>query len=678
MTEVMRSEYVTNIRDPIWNEIGLTRTESQIINTKSFSRLRHIRQMGFAYLAFQGANHTRYEHSIGVLRAAHLMYQMIKGIPPGDNLQFIRLAALLHDIGHPPFSHAVEAVFIKYPNLLDFGGKKTFCTKTLRGILGKSLEYSHEGFTAYIIKTDPEISKIFVNNPFPFNVDDIARLATGKPDLAFSILLNGDFDVDKIDYIIRDSYYCGLSHKIDLNEFRGKIVMQQDEQDFSYKLFLTPGGVSAINSLLLARYKLIREAHDNPQNRIATQMFIEKMKLWLENMPPDERAKKILDIHTTMTDSELTNHLAQFRKGPDINAILNGKLFNEVLELPFTHMHPVVKASSYILLNNPVYIGKMQEQLRKNFNDNTLLFEISEPKPPKFTTLVQFEDAINHSKEPRNIFGRYYTAHGILIDSFNDLTAYVYSKKLNSGNKNDLVVLVKKYLNKKHSLINKPYFHKPELNTENISTILCNIIANNIIENARYIRTLKTNNNTILDIELLLLVLSAVELFGKEKLKRPGVWINTDGSLHSYLKNVVKFCKDHKLNIVSEYRWDNQEFSTKIFRDLERLINMGLVDHVHKLVPYGPEWGFRIDRRISGWGKTYVGMELNGLHQDIVDYVLNTLNRNIATLKKIIDTQQKIEKIDELNKIKDRAPLNEQLYKLRTSLRKKRDLILTV
>jgi hypothetical protein len=84
-------------------------------------------------------------------------------------------------------------------------------------------------------------------------------LAMGKAEgpiiSLLNVLIDGDFDADRIDYIIRDSYYCGLSHKIDVNEFRDKIIIEKTAEGSSYKVFLLPEGVTAIDSLLLARYK---------------------------------------------------------------------------------------------------------------------------------------------------------------------------------------------------------------------------------------------------------------------------------------------------------------------------------------------------------------------------------------------------------------------------------------
>ena len=99
--------FEAHIRDPLYGYIGLTRDELRILDTRSLQRLRRIKQLANAHLVYPAACHTRFEHSLGVLHSATLMARQLQ--IKGDDLTILRYAALLHDVGHGPFSHVFEA-----------------------------------------------------------------------------------------------------------------------------------------------------------------------------------------------------------------------------------------------------------------------------------------------------------------------------------------------------------------------------------------------------------------------------------------------------------------------------------------------------------------------------------------------------------------------------------------
>lgn len=668
--------YVNSVRDPIWVQVPLTALEADIIDTPVFARLRHIRQMGFAYLAFPGANHTRYEHSVGVMRAAHLMYEMFRDIPTnvdaGLAIRSLRIAALLHDIGHPPFSHAVEEAFRKYPHLLGFPKKtRTKPVQALRKILGNPPDYSHERFSSHVIETNKEISALIGGQGL--DVGQIKMLAIGKAQGSglgsLNAVVDGDFDADKIDYIVRDSYYCGLSYKIDLNEFRDKLYVDSIGNGQSFRLLTLPEGVPAIYSLLLARYKLIKEVHNNETNRIATQMFVEKIRVWLEDLADEERARAILDMHESLTDHDLITRLGACKKGPKMDDVLNGRLYGSRLVFPLERMHPIVKASTHLVVNNPTRIAGMQEQLRDDFGDKQLLLDIREHRPPQFTTLIAYEGERDGKKTTitGNIFDRYYAAHGILIDSFNDVAIYAYSP---ASDKARTRAPESKGVVKETETMPSFYFERLDPAQE--------IVGRRVVLAARQLRKDKSNRNIILDVDLLMLVLAALESYGKEALGRRELWLYADSAFQGYLRKVIEYCAKNRLGIESDFVWDNQRLSTKLFRDLERLQNMGLVDHIHKPVPYFGGWSFRIDRRVSGWGKGYVNTELANLHGQVYDHVHKTLEAAHTDLETILQMEEECTAFDDMDTISEREPLNREIDQVRKRLRASGDVIFTI
>lgn len=168
------------IRDPIHGFINRRPREHQIIDTKLFQRLRGIKQLALASLVYPGALHTRFDHSIGAMHVAGRVAEKLKLAPEEQTV--LRLASLLHDVGHGPFSHVSEEV--------------------LKGISGQ--KQIHEQLTASIIKTNDEL-----NGPLSRNDrEEIVGLLDGtRGDSVLKTILSGPLDMDKQDYLLRDSYF---------------------------------------------------------------------------------------------------------------------------------------------------------------------------------------------------------------------------------------------------------------------------------------------------------------------------------------------------------------------------------------------------------------------------------------------------------------------------------------
>lgn len=670
--------YVDTVKDPIWAEIPLTDLERCIIETGRFARLRHVRQMGFAYLAFPGANHTRFEHSIGVMRASHMLFRMFAEIPARmelhNLLSCLRTAALLHDIGHPPFSHGLEEAFQKYPHLLDVGTHVTPAARALERILRCEPEgYSHEKLTAYAIGQDKAIRGLIVDAGLSFR--RIKALAAGAPSKAgldvLRPLIDGDFDGDKIDYILRDSYYCGLSHRFNLNEFRENLIFARADGQGKHRLVVLADGVPAIDSLLLARYKLTKEVHNSKRNRVATQMFVEKVRLWLEDLDPGQRAQIILQMHTQMTDHDLISELVRYERGPSIGDILDGKLYEQVLFFPFQKMHPAVKASTHIVRTSSPSIDETQQQLRRDFGDRDLILDIRESRPPKFETLVQAEEVRKGRSVPgpRTVFD-YHTPLGILMDSLNDLAVYLYSPSQTLTATREGQAAVDK------DTKTVPPFYFQYLDAEE------GLIARRVVLAARRIRDLGLRDGTLIDIDLLMAVLAAVELFGARDIGRRHLWVYSDSALQSYMQKVTKACKEKGLKIEGGFAWERlgkkRDFSAKLFCDLARLASMGLVHEIRKPVPHPDQWSFRIDRRSSGWGIGYAETELGCPGHQVFDQVRRSLLKQKSSLKTIVDNEIIRQEHTGAARVSKRAPLSEDIRQLRDKLLLRRDLILTI
>jgi HD superfamily phosphohydrolase len=207
------------IYDVLYGFIPITEWEEQIINSPFFQRLRWIRQLGFANYIFPGAEHNRFAHAIGVMHSMHTMVKAL-GIAVSDHELFdprvkhpsamlhkcLRIAALLHDLGTFPFSHAIEYAYIRHGNDQRAQGRKQ------KGV--KDLPNSHEHLGSFIIKNtrfDGGITRILED--FGLDVQLISNIIKGdSPHLIANQLMHSDLDADRMDYLLRDSHYTGIKY----------------------------------------------------------------------------------------------------------------------------------------------------------------------------------------------------------------------------------------------------------------------------------------------------------------------------------------------------------------------------------------------------------------------------------------------------------------------------------
>lgn len=212
------------IRDPIHGTMLVTDEERAIIDTPAVQRLRNVRQLGFADLAFPGATHSRYSHSLGAMHiAGRIADNVFADVNPADRaylIQRVRLAALLHDVGHAPMSHTSERLMpaVKTLGLPDWAKD-----------VGKE-QATHEDYTVLLLLKS-HLSEAIDRTFGRGTAKDVASLVAGKLDGPSSFvkggvdyfpvlrqLVSSEVDVDRMDYLLRDSFYTGVSYgKFDLD-----------------------------------------------------------------------------------------------------------------------------------------------------------------------------------------------------------------------------------------------------------------------------------------------------------------------------------------------------------------------------------------------------------------------------------------------------------------------------
>jgi len=244
----MKKNYL-DIVDPIHDFIRVYDHELKIIDSPIFQRLRRIRQLSGAHLTYPAAQHTRFEHSLGVMHIASQAGQALneKGILKSDDIKVLRLAGLLHDIGHGPFSHIFEEVIQQ---------------KTL----------SHEDFGKEIILKS-EIGDSLSKNGYDKKL--ITKVAFGDSKLQYmNEIISGALSADMMDYLLRDGYFTGAEHaQIDHKRITQSLDVHQK------KLALERSALYSFESMMHSRYQMFKAVYFHKTVRAAEVMLLEALRL---------------------------------------------------------------------------------------------------------------------------------------------------------------------------------------------------------------------------------------------------------------------------------------------------------------------------------------------------------------------------------------------------------------
>ncbi|MCL2628410.1 MAG: HD domain-containing protein [Oscillospiraceae bacterium] len=362
------------VYDSIWGDIQLTNCEYKLINTPIFLRLKNIKQMSLAYIGHAGAQHTRYEHSLGCLYVADYLAKTIavydeesktaleacdfsinegriSGSAYIDVIKHVRIAALLHDIGHAPMSHLFEEVSKKYPEYFEYIPDVSVHEENLSKYFTKFnpfKKYGHEKYTIYQIYANEDLTSILAD--YAINKDWLTYLIDGHTNVdippyldMFKALISGDFDADRIDYINRDFNRCGINSVIDLSRYALALnycafpindSTNQNSNKFIFKTIVNTNYIMEISNLLFQRYMLTRRVHQNKSTRLHEQLLISKIAYHLEILKEEGWFKCIEWIHkahTVMRDSDLIEQMKTSEIEP-ITPLNNELVLNRIVD----------------------------------------------------------------------------------------------------------------------------------------------------------------------------------------------------------------------------------------------------------------------------------------------------------------------------------------------------------
>ncbi len=259
------------VRYPIHGFIHYSDNERKVIDHPVFQRLRHVRKLAMTYLVYPGAMHSRFEHSLGVMELATQAFDQLllrhedrlmkelQQVPElsEDTLpkarQTVRLMALLHDVGHPAFSHAAEST-------IPGGDHEQLSIHVIANVLGRELDQTFfEGASGLLV-----------------------RLMSKSPELTFlREFVASQMDMDRTDYLRRDSFHCGVEYGVfDSRRLIESLTVIENPDSGQLQLALDRGGEHAFEALILARYQMNTQVYLHRIRRIYDYYLTEYMKLW--------------------------------------------------------------------------------------------------------------------------------------------------------------------------------------------------------------------------------------------------------------------------------------------------------------------------------------------------------------------------------------------------------------
>lgn len=345
-----------NIRDPIHGFIRLNGFEPMLVQTLPFQRLRFIHQLGTTSWVYPSGVQTRFEHSLGVLQISSSLLNRLKllglSLTREDKCVF-RIASLLHDIGHAPFSHVAEDM-----SLFEMG-------------------LNHEIMGENIIR-ETELGEIISNKMNEYDLERIIFIITGKGkpasefDTLFHFLLAGQAGIDRMDYLLRDSHFLGVAY----GNFDLARLLETLRYDEESNVYWEEGGIHALEQFLLARYFMFTEVYYHKTRRILDYHLSKLLKEYLRANTESEFYPVDVENYLRLNDCVITSWMLnsdnKYKK-----IFLQRKFFRKIHQESSDHP----EAEEVILWE------WLNDSLKRQFDDNEFYFDKADNSPYKFEKL---------------------------------------------------------------------------------------------------------------------------------------------------------------------------------------------------------------------------------------------------------------------------------------------------
>ena len=402
MSRKYRIKFCDKVLDPVHGFIDLTEVESKLIELPIFKRMQSIKQLSLTNWIFPGAEHTRYIHSFGVMYIADLMAQQL--LYSDEERQLVRLAGLLHDIGHYPLSHVTESVYCdnltrtddvlekhngkvikKVDELCEFSFPDNMKSR-------KNQKTHHESIGATVIRTDNDIKEI-IEKYCPFiEIEDICDIIVGcvdrKPEISGLVqLIHSELDADGIDYVMRDSTFSGTCYGgFELGLLLRNLVRKKVKG--VEIIGIKPKGISIADQYLISKYfsytQIVFNKHVSVLETMAEFITTEMIRNSTIGYPDKEDLLSYAKAHNedpfylSFTDTQFWSHLEDvlLHRGP-----VKPYLFNMTQKLS-EYQELVVKDNEFVITsNNKANVQKalknsqIYKDLCKNRTNTLVLFQ---------------------------------------------------------------------------------------------------------------------------------------------------------------------------------------------------------------------------------------------------------------------------------------------------------------
>lgn len=352
-----------NIRDAIHGDISIEEEViKQLIETKEFQRLRNIKQLGLTYLAFPTTEHSRFMHSVGVY---YLVTQLLDVLEAKTGQAFevkerlaLQIACLLHDLGHGPFSHTSEEFF----------------------------GFNHEDYTIKIIEDkDTEVNKVLTNYGESIIEEVVSFIKKTHHNPVLNTILSGTIDVDRMDYLMRDSFFAGVSYgEIDIQRIFNVIDIKDNSIVFHEK------GVKALEDIIISRYNMFSQVYLN-KKALAYEVLVAEILGELRTLVDSQfklpySIEKVLPFfagNISVKDYLLADDLVFLTLINDLANLEDNEQTNYVR---FLSQAFVNKKIVFTKPDNPIYTNKTGNYVKKVYNESVLIYTTSHD-------IIKLEDA---------------------------------------------------------------------------------------------------------------------------------------------------------------------------------------------------------------------------------------------------------------------------------------------